>query len=190
VSEPTRRRLYRSRTEKMLSGVSGGLGDYFEIDPVLIRLAWVALTILSGGAFILAYLVLWIILPREGSDYAGRETVRSNFGEVADEARAWAGEVRGAFRPDEPISSSAEPGEAVDEEPSAGTPVAPLYVPGPAGARNRQDRHIWAGAILILIGLIFLLDNLNILPHFNWGVMWPLLLVLIGGMLLWQRGRS
>jgi phage shock protein C len=58
-----KKRLYRSETNKMIGGVAGGLGDYFNIDPVLLRLLFV-LVVLLGGSGILAYLILWIVVPR------------------------------------------------------------------------------------------------------------------------------
>ncbi|NLG83727.1 MAG: PspC domain-containing protein [Firmicutes bacterium] len=56
------RRLYRSRTEAMIGGVCGGLGEYFGLDPTLVRLFFVFLG-LAGGAGLLLYLLLWIIVP-------------------------------------------------------------------------------------------------------------------------------
>jgi phage shock protein PspC (stress-responsive transcriptional regulator) len=58
------KRLQRSRTEKMIAGVCGGLAQYFNIDPTIVRLLWVVITIM-GGAGILLYLVLWIVMPLE-----------------------------------------------------------------------------------------------------------------------------
>jgi phage shock protein C len=59
VSSPPR--LYRSRQDRLLGGVCGGLGQYFGIDPVIVRLAFVLL--LTTGIGLLAYLVLWIVVP-------------------------------------------------------------------------------------------------------------------------------
>jgi len=56
------KRLYRSREEKIIGGVCGGLAEYLNVDPTLIRLALVLIT-LFGGAGIIAYLVLWVIVP-------------------------------------------------------------------------------------------------------------------------------
>jgi phage shock protein C len=58
------RKLYRSRTNRMLGGVCGGLGQYFNIDVTLIRVLFVVLTLL-GGAGPLIYLAMWIIVPNE-----------------------------------------------------------------------------------------------------------------------------
>ncbi len=64
-------RLYRSTTDKMIGGVCGGLGEYLDIDPVLVRIITVILFFVSGGAAIIAYLVGWIIIPKKPSDETG-----------------------------------------------------------------------------------------------------------------------
>jgi phage shock protein C len=66
------KRLYRSRTNKMLAGVCGGLGDYFELDPTLIRLGMVVM-VLAAGAGILAYILAWIIVPMQPWDSVGKQ---------------------------------------------------------------------------------------------------------------------
>lgn len=58
------KKLYRSRRDKMLGGVAGGLGSYFEIDPVLIRIIFIAATFISGVGLV-SYILLWIIVPFE-----------------------------------------------------------------------------------------------------------------------------
>lgn len=169
----------------MLGGVSGGLADYFDIDPVLVRLAWVVLGVMSGGLFVFAYLLLWVIVPVEGRDYRGRETMRQNFGEVADEARAFAGEVREAFRPSSPRSSTHDE-PAASEGTESNTPQ-PVSAPTP----ERRDRQMWGALVLIAVGLIFLVDNLGIIPRFEWGIFWPVILIVIGLALIWRRwGRG
>lgn len=55
------KRLYRSRDEKWLAGVCGGLAEYFEIDPVVVRAIFAVLLVLGPGALI--YLALWIVVP-------------------------------------------------------------------------------------------------------------------------------
>ena len=59
--KPRVQRLFRSRRERMIGGVCGGLGEYFNLDPVLFRLGFLILAF--GGAGILAYLALWLIVP-------------------------------------------------------------------------------------------------------------------------------
>jgi phage shock protein C len=58
------RRLYRSRTNRKLAGVCGGLAQYFNTDATLIRVLFVVFTLL-GGPGLVAYVVLWIVVPEE-----------------------------------------------------------------------------------------------------------------------------
>ncbi|MCF0200782.1 MAG: PspC domain-containing protein [Bacteroidales bacterium] len=60
------KKLYRSLTDKKLCGVCGGLGEYFNIDPTLIRIAW-ALFAVAGGTGLLAYLIAAIIIPQRNT---------------------------------------------------------------------------------------------------------------------------
>lgn len=60
------KKLKRSRREKILAGVCGGVADYFSLDPVLVRLLWAAFALLEGAG-ILLYIVAWIVMP-EGDD--------------------------------------------------------------------------------------------------------------------------
>ena len=61
------RRVRRSRQDRVIGGVCGGLGRYLEVDPVLLRIAAVALA-LSGGLGVLAYIIAWIVIPEETGD--------------------------------------------------------------------------------------------------------------------------
>ena len=58
------KRLFRSRKERIIGGVCGGLGKYFNLDPVIMRLIW-ALLFFFGGIGLLAYIIAWIIVPEE-----------------------------------------------------------------------------------------------------------------------------
>lgn len=60
--EEKQKRLYRSDTDKMLCGVCGGIGEYFNVDATLIRLLWAVLACTGSG--ILAYIIAAIIIPR------------------------------------------------------------------------------------------------------------------------------
>lgn len=63
------KRLYRSTTDRMIGGVCGGLGVYLNLDPTIIRLLFILLLFGSEFGFLL-YLLLWILIPEEGVDYA------------------------------------------------------------------------------------------------------------------------
>jgi phage shock protein C len=57
------KKLYRSRVNSQISGICGGLGDYFGIDPTVIRIAFVLGFFLTGSLTFWAYLVMWIVIP-------------------------------------------------------------------------------------------------------------------------------
>ncbi len=62
---PDSKKLYRSRNNRMIAGVCAGLADFFGIDPTVVRLIFVAGTLLGFGSFVLIYLVLFIVVPEE-----------------------------------------------------------------------------------------------------------------------------
>ncbi|OZB58865.1 MAG: PspC family transcriptional regulator [Lysobacterales bacterium 13-68-4] len=60
MNEP--KRLIRSRANRSIAGVCGGIAEYYGWDPTVVRVAWIVLTLL-GGSGILLYLILWLVMP-------------------------------------------------------------------------------------------------------------------------------
>jgi phage shock protein C len=58
------KRLYRSRTNRVIAGVCGGIAEYSNIDPTVVRLLWLLLSLIWGTG-IVAYIIAWIIIPEE-----------------------------------------------------------------------------------------------------------------------------
>ena len=56
-------RLYRSQTDRVIAGVAGGLAAWLRIDPSIVRVGWVVLAVLTGGIFLLVYIVMMIVVP-------------------------------------------------------------------------------------------------------------------------------
>ncbi len=132
------RRLHRSRSNYVLGGVCGGLGDYFDLDPVLVRLIWLIL-ILFGGIGLFLYIIAWIIIPQETRN---------------DERKAAA---------------------------------APAYSRG----------RLWWGLALVIIGVFLWGSQYRIIywpvipgVHLHSRDFIPLILVLVGGYLLFVFGRK
>ncbi len=89
------KRLVRSRENRMLAGVCGGLGDYFNIDPTLVRLGFAFLFFVGAGSPFLVYLLLWLIVPEAGSTYASpSESISAGVDEIAKTARQFGEDVR------------------------------------------------------------------------------------------------
>jgi phage shock protein PspC (stress-responsive transcriptional regulator) len=73
------RRLRRRTSDRVIGGVAGGLGDYLNVDPLLIRIAFVGL-MLFGGAGLVLYVIAWLLIPHEGSDESTVERILRRIG--------------------------------------------------------------------------------------------------------------
>lgn len=67
--------LMRTRDGRMLAGVCAGLASYLTLDVTLVRVIWAVVSVITGGAGVLAYLVAWIIIPDEGQNGSIAENV-------------------------------------------------------------------------------------------------------------------
>jgi phage shock protein C len=61
----TTKRIYRSRRDKILGGVCGGLAEYFKVDSLIVRGIWILLILMAHGAPLLIYILAWILMPTE-----------------------------------------------------------------------------------------------------------------------------
>ena len=100
------KRLYRSREERMAFGVCGGLGEYFDVDPTLIRLVFVALIFLGVGSGLLLYIVMAIIVPERPQDRISAPTA------AAPRAIAEVEETESDPVPTDEVSDETSPMEA------------------------------------------------------------------------------
>ncbi len=81
-------RLTRSSTDKIIAGVCGGLAEYLEINPVLVRLAFLVLFFASGIGFPI-YLILWIVMPQGDNDaVADNVVIQKNINEIGDSVQS------------------------------------------------------------------------------------------------------
>jgi phage shock protein C len=62
------KRLYRSTQDRMFAGVCGGIGEYLDVDPTLVRLVFVALSLLSSGSGLVIYIILMLIVPEQPAE--------------------------------------------------------------------------------------------------------------------------
>jgi len=121
-------RLMRSRTERLVAGVCGGLAEYFGLDPVIVRLIFVLVTLTTGIGFVV-YPVLWLVMPQAGAGTAGtplftqdadawRRRVNEFGQEVAQAGHQIGQEVRQVFLRESGQPSQA-PTTAEDPQPAA-----------------------------------------------------------------------
>ncbi len=126
------KKLYRSQNNRMIGGVCGGIAEYFSIDPTVVRIIWVAISLL-GGFGILVYLASLFIIPNN-------------------------------------------PEESPVEE-----------------AKNLiKDKNLFWGSLLIVVGLFLILRQMGLFYTFHfwnipWQSVWAIVLITIGGVLLYNR---
>jgi len=150
-------RITKSKTDRVIEGVCGGLAQYYKIDPVIVRLIFVVLLFINGIGFFI-YIILAIIMPNpEKLDQPPKETIRENVQEMGERVKA-AGEGLGMAFP-------------------KNTEV------------KQTHRAGWFGIILILLGIILLLDKLNLIKWFDKDLLWPVIIIFIGMLLLIKRWR-
>jgi len=150
------KKLYRSTTDKMLGGVAGGLAEYFDIDSTLVRVLFIVVVFLGGGG-IIAYIILWIVVPQKPYELPKYPFNQS------------------------PSGSESGSGNPSEESKSDSFSVANGSVAG--SVTHTGGKQMWIAIILILIGVLLLIDN--IFPTFAFHHFWPVLLIAIGiGLLL------
>lgn len=94
------KKLYRSETNKVIAGVCGGMGEYFDIDPVLVRVIWLLLVIFGGGG-LLAYFICWLIIPTKSNlkdDPSTGDTIKNNVVEMKATAKDAVEKVKEAVK--------------------------------------------------------------------------------------------
>jgi phage shock protein PspC (stress-responsive transcriptional regulator) len=161
-------RLTRDTKNALLGGVAAGMGEYFGVDPVLVRLVFVLLAFMSGIG-VLAYVVCWVIMPRKDEP----DTAPAGPGGASDAAPA-------STPADRVTEGLKQAGERV---------AAELRKVAPGERRSR----VIAGVILIVLGAVFLLDRMWWWHWPAWmrlGNLWPVILMALGASILWQAARG
>lgn len=149
-------RLYRSRHDRMLAGVAGGLAEMWGADPSLVRVIWALLVIFTGGLALLVYIVMALVVPEEPLDVVGSLGAADPAGDApTPEARAAALAAHEAR-------------------------VAARRAAG--GDRGGFPASVILGGFLIILGGFFLAREF--LPQIDFDWFWPLVLVGLGVLLV------
>ena len=176
-------RLYRSRDDRMIAGVAGGVAEYFQLDPSLVRIVWVLLA-LAGGFGVLLYIVMVIVVPEEDFG-ADPWTATSGSGPATPGAGAgpatpgvgFAGGAAGATGP-----APDWRGQRAAERDAR---RAARRARGDDGGRTAS---LVIGGLLLLAGIGFLVREL--IPQITFDLFWPLLLVILGVVVLASAFRG
>jgi phage shock protein C len=175
----TSRRLYRSSTSKMIAGVAGGLAEYFDIDPVIIRLVFILLAVAAGGSGIPIYIVLWIALPLKPLspyNFGSFET-----GPAGATGTTFNANTQGTAEPFDPQTTTTSEGQPKGEQKEGwqNVPPPPPYSYSPA---NKENTNFIIGLVLIILGSLFFLGRY--VHYVNFHNLWPLALVAAGAVLI------
>jgi phage shock protein C len=149
------KRFYRDRQRGIVGGVCAGLAEYFGVSPLLLRLIFVFWS-LAGGGSVVAYVILWIVLPdKESAAELGAHTARRNVEEIGSEARQWRRDLQDLFGGE---------GQMPPE---------------------RAQRIILLGGLVVMVGLVSLADALHLFAWFRLRELWwPAVLILLGVVML------
>jgi hypothetical protein len=191
------------------------MAEFFELDPSLVRLLWVAATVVTGGLAVAVYILAWIVLPRDdratsGGPPAWRDWSREFHDEtqrLAAEARRVADDVRetshgwrapGQEMPPSPpegqsgVPSGAASGKGYTDTPSA--PSGPVEEDPWWRSERYVERHRGhhyparsAGVVLVVLGVLLLAANAGVFTWIQWRTMWPLIFIGLGVILLGRQ---
>lgn len=146
-------RLFRSRDERVVAGVCGGLAERYDLDPSIVRVLWIVVGILTGVVpLVLLYFLIAIVVPEEPPGVLGSMPVNPPEGSAA--ATAW-GAAQAAER------AARRSARRADRQ------------------RRGDDRTlaVVVGVVLIAIGGVFLIERW---VRIDWAIVWPAALVLVG----------
>lgn len=156
--------VLRRSSDRIIAGVSSGLGQYFGVEPLLVRIVFVILTLVGAGIGILLYLALWFLMePPAGAPMSATRN-------ISERLRTMGQEIREDFR------------TGFSRSPEGGPQTPPPWA-GWAG----RPRGVWIGVILIALGGYLLISNLGLLRGFRGDLFWPIVLIAIGLLVLVRR---
>ena len=134
----------------MIGGVCGGIAEYFEVDPTIVRLLAVLITVIGNAAAVVAYIIMWVIVPEEISGETG--------------SAASAGPATVPSTPPLPPPAVAPPAAApplASHAPSAAAPPSAIPAQPAAPPAGGRTGIVWLGIMLIVLGVAFLISRIT-----------------------------
>jgi phage shock protein C len=170
------KKLYRDEYHKKIGGVCAGLAEYFSVDVAIVRLIFVLTCIFHGGGG-LVYIVLWIVLPKRPYPYFD-PTVDYRVPPQNADAQS-----TNTAAGNSPFSSNPFPPNQFGNSSFPNQPVPP---------RNSSTATVTIvfGVILITVGGWILLNNLDLLPDWEFWKIWPVVLIVVGCAIMLSGDRK
>lgn len=176
------KRLYRNEHNKYVAGVASGLADYMGVDIAIIRLLFILTTIFAAGLGIIAYIVLWIVLPVNNDPTLKYKQFNDYFKDK---------QPNSMFNSSEAFSSSYQ----AEEQTKWNTPNFEQQPNLNQFKKSNDTSRTVVGLILLALGLYFLLRELGLVPYwfsiFKIYKLWPLAIVVLGVSLIFRsKGKA
>ncbi len=168
------KRLTRSKNDKVLFGVCGGIGKYFEIDPVIIRIIFLVLLFTAGAGF-LAYIIAIFIIPEEDKSY-----FHKRYTKTSDE------------------NSTSTNNEKIEKnEVINNTPDELSNISKKSSGNSTEITGTIIGITLIVFGALFLMRNFSFLDHIYYSFLpvvrrffWPGILIGLGALVIYKNKNN
>ncbi|MEO6150525.1 MAG: PspC domain-containing protein [Mucilaginibacter sp.] len=158
------KKLYRDDIHKKVGGVCAGLADYFGVDVSIVRVIFLITAVLHGTGAVI-YVILWAVLPVKRI-YFNNPNMDYN------------------VPPQDPYQHTTPPNFTMPNFGEAGKPFS-CETP-----KKHTNAGVMGGAILIVLGTVFLLNNFNLLPPISFHILWPVILVVIGMVFIFSGSKT
>ena len=207
-------RLYRSSDDRYIAGVAGGLADYFNVDPVIVRILWVISVPATASFTFWVYIVMAIVVPMEPAEWPdpspwapGGAPLGFNASYVPPAGTT----PGGTTPPPDSAGAGTSAGFSSGAAPAQDAGTVPPSTAGPSDWRSQRRQERWQrradrsdyhgerhgsgglvfGLLLILVGGLVAWHEID--PHVDLGLTWPVVIIAFGAILVassigWRRG--
>ncbi|MBB4110444.1 PspC domain-containing protein [Pedobacter zeae] len=173
------KKLFRNEHDKMIAGVASGLADYMQVEVTIIRLLFALSAIFMAGGGLIAYIIMWIIVPVNDDPAARFSKFNDYFNKKNPNAQP--------FGTADPFAGPANPGNQNWTQPVDGTEKTPFETHADFAKFNKPNdtgRTI-GGLVLLVVGCFFLMREMDFIPDWFsirnlFRYMWPLIFIALG----------
>ncbi|MBL1212859.1 MAG: PspC domain-containing protein [Ignavibacteriae bacterium] len=158
-------RLYRSKIHRVFGGVAGGLAEYLNLDPIIVRILFIIITVINGFGIFL-YIILWIIIPESDVPYSSLNNPPGASENSGDDKNQ----------------------NVKDDSSSSKNEFDPVQYYNQKAKKKANRGRVVVGLILISFGFIFLAEQY--FSYFDFEDFLPLALIAVGIILIWNSSKK